>query len=124
MNYGDFSSKVNGKVVHKAVRALFLMLFAVLLWCACVAPSMCQGKEITAPEENVSLSLRQCVELLLTNNLHLKVERYNPYLQEKEIIKEKAVFDPLARLSLHDQKIVISPTTLLNGVGNSQSYER
>jgi len=123
MNYGDFSSKVNGKVVHKAVRALFLMLFAVLLWCACVAPSMCQGKETTAPEENVSLSLRQCVELLLTNNLHLKVERYNPYLQEKEIIKEKAVFDPLARLSLHDQKTVISPTTLLNGVRSSQAYE-
>ncbi|MCK5009734.1 MAG: TolC family protein, partial [Deltaproteobacteria bacterium] len=128
MNYGDFSSKVNGKVVHKAVRALFLMLFAVLLWCACVAPSICQGKETTAPEENVSLSLRQCVELLLTNNLHLKVERYNPYLQEKEIIKEKAVFDPLARLSLHDQKSVTSPTTLLNGVGGgrrpAQAYER
>ncbi|MEE8382172.1 MAG: TolC family protein [Thermodesulfobacteriota bacterium] len=124
MNYGDFSSKVNGKVVHKAVRALFLMLFAVLLWCACVAPSICQGKETTAPEENVSLSLRQCVELLLTNNLHLKVERYNPYLQEKEIIKEKAVFDPLARLSLQDQKIVVSPSTYLNGVRSSQPYER
>ncbi|MCK5257197.1 MAG: TolC family protein, partial [Deltaproteobacteria bacterium] len=128
MNYGDFSSKVNGKVVHKAVRALFLMLFAVLLWCACVAPSICQGKETTAPEENVSLSLRQCVELLLTNNLHLKVERYNPYLQEKEIIKEKAAFDPLAKFSLKDSKIVASPTTLLNGVwgiwSKSQSYEQ
>ena len=62
---------------------------------------------------------------MLANNLDLKVEQFNPDMQEKEIVKEKAVFDPLARFSLQDNKLMISPTTFLNGVGRKGgSYEQ
>lgn len=124
MNYGSFSSKVKRNTMHKAGKGVFLILFSCLLWCVYAKPSSCQGKEVTVIDKELTLSLKQCVELLLTNNLDLKVERYNPYLQEKEITKEKAAFDPLARFSLQDNKIVASPTTLLNGVLGNQSYEQ
>ena len=125
MNYGNFSLKMNGKIVRKAGNVLSLILLSFILWFIASEPSSCQGKEINTAKGELTLSLRKCVELLLSNNLDLKVERYNPYLQEKEIIKEKAAFDPLARFSLQDNKIVVSPTTLLNGVWNrNQSYEQ
>ena len=76
------------------------------------------------PGGEVELSMRQCMELMLSNNLDLKVERFNPSLQENEISKEKAAFDPVARFSLQKSKFIISPTTLLDGVGQNQSYEQ
>mgnify|MGYP001819314613 CR=1 FL=1 len=76
------------------------------------------------PGGEVELSLKQCMELMLSNNLDLKVERYNPTLQENEISKERAAFDPVARFSLQKSKFIISPTTLLDGVGQNQSYEQ
>jgi len=124
-NYGDFSLKRKGKIIHKARNVLSLIVFGFLLWFIGTDPASCQGKEVTTVKGEWALSLRKCVELLLSNNLDLKVERYNPYLQEREIIKEKAAFDPLARFSLQDHKMVISPTTFLNGVWNrNQSYEQ
>ncbi len=75
-------------------------------------------------EEATALSLKGCIELMLANNLDLKVEQYNPDMQEKEIVKEKAAFDPLARFSFRDEKWMISPTTLLNGVLRNKSYEQ
>jgi outer membrane protein TolC len=103
-------------------RAVLLFTFFVLL--SATDPSMCRGEDTGTGQGEVVLSLRKSVELMLSNNLDLKVERYNPYLLEKEVIKEKAVFDPLARFSLQDSKMVISPTTLLNGVLRNESYEQ
>jgi len=122
MNYEDFSYRMKVKIVHKAGNAWYLTMFCFLLWFISAEPSFCHGKEVTTAKGELALSLRKCVELLLSNNLDLKVERYNPYLQEREIIKEKAAFDPLARFSLQDNKIVVSPTTLLNGVWGNSPY--
>ena len=125
MNYEDLSYRMKVKIIHKAGKVFSLIMFGFFLWFIGAEPSSCHGKEVTIVKGELALSLRKCVELLLTNNLDLKVERYNPYLQEKEIIKEKAAFDPLARFSLQDNKIVVSPTTLLNGVWNrNKSYEQ
>lgn len=124
MNYGNLSSKMNRNIVPKAGNIVLLTLLCFFLWFACTEPSSCQGEEVTPAGGELALSLKQCIELLLTNNLDLKVERYNPYLQEKEITKEKAAFDPLARFSLQDNKIVVSPTTFLNGALGDQSYEQ
>jgi outer membrane protein TolC len=105
-----------------SARAVLLFAFLVLL--SATDPSICKGEDTVTGKGEVVLSLRKSVELMLSNNLDLKVERYNPYLQEKEVSKEKAVFDPLARFSLQDSKMVVSPTTLLNGVLRNQSYEQ
>ena len=119
-------------IMCKRCRTLLLPLSsarAVLLFALCVMlgatnPSICAGEDTVTGREEVVLSLKKSVELMLSNNLDLKVERYNPYLMEKEVIKEKAVFDPLARFSLQDNKMVISPTSLLNGVLRNESYEQ
>ena len=124
MNYMDIISKMNKRFFHKAGIVPFLIIFCFLLCFNSVEPSSCYGKEVTTAEGELSLSLGKCIELMLNNNLDLKVEQYNPYLQEKEIIKEKAAFDPLARFSLKDNKMVVSPTTLINGVGPNESYEQ
>jgi len=125
MYYGYSRSKMKGNVVHKARNVISSIIFGILFWFVCVAPPPCHGDEAATVKGGLSLSLEKCVKLMLTKNLDLKVERYNPYLQEKEIIKEKAAFDPLARFSIHDNKIVMAPTTLLNGVwGGNRSYEQ
>jgi outer membrane protein TolC len=105
-------------------RARAVLLFAFFVLLSATDPSICTGEDTVMGREEVVLSLRKSVELMLSNNLDLKVERYNPYLMEKEVIKEKAVFDPLARFSLQDSKMVVSPTTLLNGVLRNESYEQ
>lgn len=125
MNYENSNCRLKEKIVHKAGNVLSLIILGFLLWFIGADPSPCHGKEANAAKGEFTLSLRQCVDFLLNNNLDLKVERYNPYIQEREIIKEKAAFDPLVRFSLQDHKIVVSPTTLLNGVWNrNESYEQ
>ncbi len=124
MNYMDIIPERNKRFFRKAGMAPFLIIFCFLLCLNSVEPYPCYGKEATNVTGELSLSLRKCIELMLNNNLDLKVEQYNPYLQEKEIIKEKAAFDPLARFSLQDKKMVVSPTTLINGVGPNKSYEQ
>jgi len=45
--------------------------------------------------EPLLLSLQDCIQTALKNNLDLAVEAYNPKMSEEEIRKEKGVFDPL-----------------------------
>lgn len=124
MSPADIRSKINQRCFQQTARAPFLMIVCFLLCFHAVAPSACHGNEPANTEGDLALSLKQCVDLMLTNNLDLKIETYNPYLQEMEIKKEKAAFDPLSRFSLQDKKMVVSPTTLINGVGPNQSYEQ
>jgi len=108
-------------------KARALMTLALLISAASLgagAASFSHAADASGGEEAAALSLKGCIELMLANNLDLKVEQYNPDMQEKEIVKEKAVFDPLARFSLQDEKWMISPTTLLNGVLRNKSYEQ
>ena len=101
-----------------------LLLFTLLILFGVGIPVSADDHEVSSPDGNMELSLKQCIELMLSNNLDLKIERYNPFLQEREISKEKAAFDPVARFSLQNSEIIISPTTLLDGVGPQQSYEQ
>jgi len=122
MNHRKYTAIVKKERIVKTRHPLVLLLGGVVVWCAAILSSVCCGEEGLPEKSALSLSLKQSVELMLTNNLDLKVERYNPFIEEKEITKEKAEFDPLARFSLHDNKLVVSPTTFLNGVWN-RSYE-
>ncbi|MDX1778915.1 MAG: TolC family protein, partial [Thermodesulfobacteriota bacterium] len=101
-----------------------LFLLTLLIVVAVGIPVSADDHEVSSPDGNMELSLKQCIQLMLSNNLDLKIERYNPFLQEREISKEKAAFDPVARFSLQNSEIIISPTTLLDGVGPEQSYEQ
>jgi len=46
--------------------------------------------------EILILSLQDCINMALKNNLDIAVESYNPKMSEEEIRKEKGAFDPLA----------------------------
>lgn len=117
---------VNHKLVCRtAAKLITLMVLAYILCLGAAGTSPCHAADAPGGEETAALSLKQCIEHMLANNLDLKVEQFNPDMQEKEIVKEKAVFDPLARFSLQDNKLMISPTTFLNGVGRKGgSYEQ
>ncbi len=115
---------VNHTLVCRTAAALrILAALGCVLWLAAAALPA-RAADAPGGEGAEPLSLKQCIELMLANNLDLKVERFNPDMQEKEIVKEKAVFDPLARFSLRDEKWMLSPTTLLNGVLRNTSYEQ
>jgi outer membrane protein TolC len=42
----------------------------------------------------LTLSLQDCIEMSLRNNLDIAVEGYNPKMREEDITREKAAFDP------------------------------
>jgi len=71
-----------------------------------------------------ALSLKECVRMALENNLDIRVERHNPQIGEKEVIKEKAEFDPVASVRVSNQKSVTSGTSLLSGAGTIKALER
>ena len=112
---------MNHKLVCRTAEKLrTLMVLGYILCLGAAGTSPCHAADAPDGKETAALSLKQCIELMLANNLDLKVEQFNPDMQEKEIVKEKAVFDPLARFSLQDNKLMISPTTFLNGVGEKR----
>lgn len=45
--------------------------------------------------EQITLSLNDAITGALENNLNLQVERISPEINEQEILKEKAIFDPV-----------------------------
>ena len=63
------------------------------------------------------LSLKECIELALKRNLDIISERINPRIQEVEIVKEKAVFDPSLAFETKKNKSVSEPTSILSGAG-------
>ena len=77
-----------------------------------------------AADGKISLSLRECVSIALDNNLDIRLERYNPQIGEKEILKEMAEFDPIASVQVTNQKSISSGTSFLSGAGNSEFFDR
>ena len=75
MNYINNRSMINQGFFHKTGTILFLIIFCFLLCFNGVAPPSCHGKEAANPEGELALSLGECIELMLNNNLDLKVER-------------------------------------------------
>ena len=121
MGYRNVIGRMSGMLLFRTsyVRSLLVLMLLMPF-----TANSSRAADRDDPGGEVELSLKQCMELMLSNNLDLKVERYNPTLQENEISKERAAFDPVARFSLQKSKFIVSPTTLLDGVGQNQSYEQ
>lgn len=116
---------VNHKLMCRAAEKLQTLIVLGSLVCLGAAGAcLCHAADTPGGEEAAALSLKGCIELMLANNLDLKVEQFNPDLLDREIVKEKAAFDPLARISFQDSKMVTSPTTVLNGVLRDSRYEQ
>jgi outer membrane protein TolC len=121
MGYRNVIGKMSGMLLFRTSNVLALLVLTLLIAFTAGSSGAADGDEQGG---DVELSMSRCIELMLSNNLDLKVERYNPTLQENEISKERAAFDPVARFSLQKSKFIISPTTLLDGVGRNQSFEQ
>ncbi len=124
MGFRNSFGKMTRMFLSRVICTASLLVLALFILFAEGVPVSAGDPEVSPADENIELSLNQCIELMLSNNLDLKIERYNPFLQEREISKEKAAFDPVARFSLQNSEIIISPTTLLDGVGPNQSYDQ
>lgn len=76
-----------------------------------------------AQEEAVSLSLRECIEMALRNNLNLSVERINPKIEDANVLGAYGDFDPHLSLRLNRQN---RETPLFNEevAGNRSSETR
>ena len=124
MSFRNWVGRIPRMFLSRVSHTPLLFVLTLLMLFSVGIPASADDHEGFSPEGDMELSLKQCIELMLSNNLDLKIERYNPFLQEREISKEKAAFDPVARFSLQNSEIIISPTTLLDGVGPQQSYEQ
>jgi len=58
-------------------------------------PDAPKGEEGSGTGETLILSLQDCINMALRNNLDIAVESYNPKMSAEEIRKEKGAFDPL-----------------------------
>lgn len=58
---------------------------------------------VSAQETSVSLTLRECIELALRNNIDISVERINPLIEEGDILAAYGDFDPRLTLALRHQ---------------------
>ena len=108
MGYRNVIGKMSGMLLFRTSNVLALLVLMLLIAFTTGSSGAADGYEAPSSGGDVELSMSRCIELMLSNNLDLKVERYNPSLQENEISKEKAVFDPVARFSLQKSKFIIS----------------
>lgn len=83
----------------------FLLLFVLS------SPCFCEEKEI------ISLSLEDCVEKALRNNLSVAVESYNPELAEYTLKRAREVFMPRLDITYGSQENQNPPYWWLEGVG-------
>jgi outer membrane protein TolC len=67
-------------------------------------------------EGPLTLSVEDCIRLTLARNLDIKIESYAPLIQEAEVEKEKAAFEPVASFSAVGNKLFIEPSNVLQGV--------
>jgi len=64
------------------------------------------------------LSLEECIALALKRNPDIISEKLNPQIQNLEIIKEKAAFDPYLALETKENKSISKGTSILSGAGS------
>ncbi|RMF84202.1 MAG: TolC family protein [Nitrospinota bacterium] len=100
-----------------------LLSFSLVLW-----PPMSRGGEEVLwagerPEEAekavLSLSLEDAITLALENNVDIRVERFNPAIQEARITSEQGVFDPLLQLDFTARRERTSSASQLSGAAVS-----
>ncbi|MDY6853162.1 MAG: TolC family protein [Thermodesulfobacteriota bacterium] len=108
-NYLKLRQRLAGSSTFFVVGSLILLV---------LFPSSSEAKGIT--EEELVLSLEECIRLALKNNPDIMIERMNSQVQEMELLKEKAVFDPLFALETIERKSINQPTTILSGAGKDE----
>lgn len=81
-------------------------------------PSSNEAKGIN--DEALVLSLEECIRLALKKNPDIMIEKINSQTQEMELLKEKAVFDPLLALETRNRKSINKPTSILSGAGRDE----
>jgi outer membrane protein TolC len=77
-----------------------IQFLAFLIWPAMLATALAQDAP-SAPRNRatLSLTLRDCYEMALRNNLDISIERIAPRITETSILSERAVFDPSLALN-------------------------
>ena len=101
-----------------------ITLSSAILFCGALlyllSPPVTMGEERgnAQPDEGaaLNLTLQDCIQRALKNNLEIRVEEINPKISEAEITQEKSKFDPVALLSAFQNKSLIESTTFLQGV--------
>lgn len=79
-----------------------------LLWAGQAVPEISEG--LTLP-----LSLSEAVTLALENNIDIRVERFNPAIQQARVTQEKGVFDPSLGVDLANRRSRTATATQLAG---------
>ena len=67
------------------------------------------------PENQVRLSLRECISLALESNLDIRIQRMNPQIQENLVTMAKGRFDPSAALGPSISEFEEPSSTSLSG---------
>ncbi|HUT83513.1 MAG TPA: hypothetical protein VMX95_02595, partial [Thermodesulfobacteriota bacterium] len=101
-----------------------ITLSSAILFCGALlyllSPPVTMGEERgnAQPDEGaaLNLTLQDCIQRALKNNLEIRVEEINPKISEAEITQEKSKFDPVALLTAFQNKSLIESTTFLQGV--------
>lgn len=105
-----FVSDLRKKMTGLEVKKIFFVFFLILIF-----SSLNEAKGIC--EERLELSLEECINLALEKNLDIRIESLDPRIQEMEIAKEKAEFDPRFILETKDSKSETETTSWLSGGG-------
>lgn len=103
------------RFIYKTFQRLLFISLTLTLFSHGIADAQVIKKEQgsktgKAQEKKMLLSLRDTITKALENNLDIIIERYNPQIQETDIGKEEAVFDPTFTMSF-DKAETITPST-------------
>lgn len=110
-------NKNRKRICLKLADIFFLLMISLLIF-PVSAPAINEAKDIT--KEELVLSLEECIDLALKRNLDIIVEKINPRIQEMEIVKEKAVFDPFLTLELRNSETINRSTSIISGAGRQK----
>ncbi len=85
--------------INKNIKILGLFFLILLLHTAVY------GDERTGENQNVMrLSLLDCIRLAFKNNPDIKIEEFNPQIQDTYIAKEESAFDPVFAIDLVNKR--------------------
>lgn len=78
--------------MNKAMKAIVHISFFLVFALAGVASS---AAAVEVTNEVRSLTLRECIERALANNLDIRIERINPTIQQWGVVNAQSVYDPM-----------------------------
>jgi outer membrane protein TolC len=78
--------------MNETMKSIVLVSVLLALWLGGIAP----GAQAEEPTNQVkSLTLRECIERALAQNLDIRIERINPTIQQWGVVSAQSVYDPL-----------------------------